>query len=131
MRETAESTFKITAWKEDAAAGTEEGGRLVRAHVTKSYAGELRGDGLVEYVMSYRGDGTASFVGYEILTCELGERSGSLVFEHRGTFASGVVDSVWSIVEGSGTGSLSGISGTVAFSAGHRDEYPIVLEYEI
>ncbi len=130
MTEKASSTFKITSWKEDALSETAGGGKLVRARVSKSYAGGLEGEGRVEYLMAYRGDGAARFVGYEVVTGSLGERSGSFVFEHRGTFEGGTVDSVWSIVEGSGTGDLSGLSGRVEFSAGHRDDYPVVLEYE-
>ncbi len=127
----AETTFKITAWNEETVSESEENGKLTRAHVTKSYSGGLQGEGVVEYLMAYKSDGSASFVGYETISCVLNEKSGGFVFEHRGLFRDGTVDSTWSIVAGSGTGALSGISGEVKFSAGHQEEYAITFNYEL
>ena len=127
----ADTRFKITEWQEDTLSELKGGAKIVRAHVTKSYNGDLTGEGVVEYLMAYDSHGMASFVGYETLDCVLNEKSGNLVFEHRGLFKDGIVNSVWSIVEGSGTGALSGISGMVKFSAGHQDEYQVILNYDL
>lgn len=83
----AETTFKITAWNEETVSESEENGKLTRAHVTKSYSGGLQGEGVVEYLMAYKSDGSASFVGYETISCVLNEKSGGFVFEHRGLFS--------------------------------------------
>jgi len=131
MKLKTESTFKITGWDEETISEQEESGKLTRAHVTKSYQGGLQGDGVVEYVMAHKSDGSATFMGYEKVEASINDKSGSFVFEHRGEFKDGIVDSVWSIVEDSGTGELKGISGTVNFKAGHQDEYPITLDYEL
>jgi hypothetical protein len=131
MASKAETSFKITNWQEDTLTEIKGGGKIVRAHVTKSYRGDLIGEGIVEYLMAYNSDGSASFVGYETLSCLLNNKSGNLVFEHRGIFKNGIVDSVWSIVEGSGSGALSGISGKVKFSAGNQEEYQVIFNYDL
>ncbi len=131
MKSSAECTFKITGWEEEILSERESGGALKRAHVAKSYQGPLEGQGVVEYLMLYQADGSARFLGYETVQGRLADKSGSFVFEHRGTFKDGTVDSEWSIVEGSGTEALSGIRGSVQFSAGHQEEYSITLVYEL
>ena len=127
----ADTTFKITGWDEETISEAEGGGKITRARVTKSYAGDLQGEGVVEYLMAYKSDGSTSFVGLEPVSCVLNERAGGLVFEHRGVFKDGRVTSTWSIVEGTGTGKLSGINGRVEFSAGHQEEYAVTLRYEL
>ena len=109
----------------------EEGGKLRRARVTKSYGGDLQCDGEVDYLMVFKPDGSANFVGYESVSCVINGKSGGFVFEHSGVFKTGIVNSTWTIVDGSGTGDLSGITGTVEFSAGHQEEYSIVLKFEL
>ncbi len=127
----AETIFKITGWNEETISELETGGQLKRAHVSKSYSGDLQGEGVVEYLMAYKPDGSASFVGYESVTGTLKEKSGSFILEHRGSFEGGIVNSTWTIVEDSGTGELAGITGSATFSAGHQEEYPITLKYEL
>ena len=50
---------------------------------------------------------------------------------YRGTFTDGEVKSTWSVVEDSGTGELTGLTGTVAFSAKHQDVYDITFDYDL
>lgn len=131
MPSKAECSFKITGWDEETIADLAEGGELKRAHVTKAYTGELEGRGVVEYLMAYKPDGTAVFVGYETVTGMLDQKAGSFVLEHRGAFRDGRVDSTWTVVEDSGAGELAGLKGTATFSAKHQDEYPIVFNYDL
>lgn len=123
--------FKITGWDEETITEIAEAGKLTRAHVGKSYEGELEGEGKVEYLMMYRSDGSADFIGYEIVEADLNGRKGSFVFEHRGFFKEGVATDTWTIAEGSGSGGLSGIKGSVQFSEGHKEEYEVTLNYEL
>ena len=127
----AETKFKITGWQEDILTEIKEGGKIVKAHVTKAYTGELIGEGVVEYLMAYNSDGSARFVGYESFSGVIKDKSGNLVFEHTGTFKDGMVDSEWTIVPGSASGDLLGISGTVNFKAGHQEEYQVSLNYNL
>lgn len=130
MAKKADSVFKITGWDEETVTDVEQGGKLTRAHITTSYKGDFEGEGELEYVMMYREDGSADFVGYELVTASVEGRNGTFVFEHRGHFQEGTASSVWNIVEDSGTDKLKGIKGMVKFSEGHKEEYEIVLDYE-
>lgn len=126
----ATAKFKITGWEEETITGIADGGKLTRAHVGKSYEGELQGEGKVEYLMMYRSDGTADFIGYEVVEAQLKGRKGSFVFEHRGYFKEGVATDTWTIAENSGSEGLSDIKGVVQFSESHKEEYEVTLNYE-
>lgn len=126
----ARTKFKITGWEEDEITALEEGGKLTRAHVGKTYEGDLEGEGMVEYLMMHRADGSADFVGYEKVEGSVKGRKGSFVFEHRGFFKDGVASDTWSVVDGSGSAELSGIKGTVRFEEGHKEEYEVDFDYE-
>ena len=81
--------------------------------------------------MGSKADGSADFSGFELVTGSVAGKSGTFVFEHRGTFNNGEVNSVWSVVVGSGTGELAGLTGAVAFSAKHQDEYDFAFDYDL
>ena len=51
-----------------------------------AFAGDLEGEGTVEWLMGYGDDGTAAFVGLERVVGKVGDRSGSFVLQHTGTF---------------------------------------------
>lgn len=127
----AKTKFKITGWEEEKIIDLDEGGKLTRAHVGKTYEGVLKGEGTVEYIMTYRSDGSADFVGYENVEGRLNNMKGSFVFEHRGSFKKGVASDTWTVVEGSGSGQLSGITGSVHFEEGHKEEYEVIFNYEL
>ena len=68
MEETANARFSIKRWDEKPYS---EGGdlpKMTRASVDKTFTGDIDGEGHVEYVMVYRDDGTAVFVGLERIT---------------------------------------------------------------
>ncbi len=125
----AEATFKVTSWSEDAYDEVAEGPRLTRATVTKSFSGDIEGKSSLEYLMVYREDGTGSFVGVERVVGKLTGRSGSFVLQHVGTFDGDVASVQWTVVPGSGTGQLKGLSGSGGFASGHAESYPMTLDY--
>ena len=128
-----EAKFKIAGWEEKPFAedASGESGKLTRASVRKTYSGGLSGEGVVEYVMAYGPDGSAEYVGYERVTGRLEGMSGSFVWRHTGTYAQDRMVQTSTIVEGSGTGELAGISGRAEILAGHQKDYPFTLEYEM
>jgi hypothetical protein len=128
-----EAKFKIAGWEEKPFAedASGESGKLTRASVRKTYSGGLSGEGVVEYVMAYGPGGSAEYVGYERVTGRLEGMSGSFVWRHTGTYAQDRMVQTSTIVEGSGTGELSGISGRAEILAGHQKDYPFTLEYEM
>lgn len=120
----------MKSWDEKPYDEIEGGPKLTRATVAKSYSGDIEGDGTVEYLMIHREDGSASFVGLERVVGSIGDRRGSFVLEHKGTFEGGTAKVTWSVVPGSGTGDLSGLRGEGGFASAHADEYAITLDYD-
>ena len=107
------------------------GAKLTRASVIKSFSGDIEGEGKVEYLMAYRADGTASFVGMERVVGRLAGRSGSFVLEHRGTFEGGTAKITWNVVPGSGTGDLRGIRGQGGSNATSQKQNSLTLDYDL
>ena len=130
MREQAKATFGITSWDEKPYSDIEGSPKLTRASVTKSYQGDILGDGQVEYLMMYRSAGSASFTGLERVTGSIGGRAGSFVLQHTGTFEDGVAKVTLSVVPGSGAGDLGGMIGEGEFSVGHQPPYAMTLDYQ-
>ena len=114
------SRFKIDAWEEHPCLETEAGSKLTRAHVKQTFHGDIHGHGEVEWLMSYRPDKTADFVGLQHLIGQVGERSGSMVVETRGTFDG---------KEARGPGELEGISGEGELRAPLGGEPSLTLTY--
>jgi hypothetical protein len=129
MRKQAKATFDIKAWEEKTYNEIEGAPKLTRVTATKSYKGDIEGEGKLEYLMMYRTAGSASFMGLERVTGSVGGRSGSFVLQHTGTFEGGVAKVTLSVVPGSGTGNLRGLSGEGKFSVGHQPPYSMTLDY--
>ena len=129
MQKHAKTTFTIKSWDEKPYNEIEGSPKLTRASVTKSYQGDIEGEGKVEYLMVYRSAGSASFIGLERVVGSVGGRSGSFVLEHRGTFEGGVAKVTLSVVPGSGTGDLSTIKGEGGFAVGHQPPYAMTLDF--
>ena len=96
---------------------------------TQVYHGGLDGEGRVEQLAVYRPDGSAVFTALERFRGRLGERAGSFVLRHEGTFVEGKVTSTWVVVPDSSTGDLAGLRGKIRFEHGHAERYPIVFNY--
>ena len=130
MRHTAHARFAIKSWEEKPYSEGAGLPKMTRATVTKSFTGDITGDSQVEYVMVYRSDGTASFVGLERITGRIGTRSGSFVLQRTGVFEGGEAKESYTVVAGSATGELEGLEGEGSSSVGHAADYPFALAYD-
>ena len=130
MKNRADATFKLESWEEKPYNEIEGAPKLTRAKVTKTYNGDIEGESTLEYLMMYRQDGTASFVGLERVVGTLGGRSGSFVLQHKGTFEGGKAKVEYFVVSGSGTGELSDLRGEGGFAAGHAEQHAVTLDYD-
>ena len=126
----AKATFALNAWDEKPYNEMNGLPKLTRVSVTKSYQGDVTGEGKLEYLMMYRDDGSASFLGLERVVGSVGGRSGSFVLEHSGTFKGGVATVTLLVVTGSGTGDLRGLRGNGEFAVGHQPPYSMTLDYD-
>jgi hypothetical protein len=131
MKTTANARFTIETWDENPFGERENLPKLTRAAVTKTFTGDIEGDAHVEYLMMYREDGSATFVGLERIVGRLAGKTGSFVLQRTGTFEAGVAKESYSVVPGSGTGELRGLRGEGTSAVGHGKEHPLTLSYEL
>lgn len=129
MSAKATSSCTIESWNEDDYYTADNGGKLTRAHAKQTFSGGIEGQGDVQWLMCYRPDSTADFVGLQHVAGRVGERSGTMVLETRGTFDGQAATGPLRIVPGSGTGELSGISGEGELRAPSGDQASITLTY--
>jgi hypothetical protein len=126
-----EARFAITSWDEKPYSEGSDLPRLTRASVTKTYTGDIAGEGLVEYLMMYRGDGSAGFVGLERVVGRIEGKSGSFVLQRTGVFEDGQAKESYTVIPGSATGELAGLRGHGQSSVGHGMEHPFTLSCEL
>ncbi len=126
----AQGTFEISSWDENAYIELDGGAKLTRASVGQAFSGDLEGEGSVEWLMCYREDKTADFVGLQRFVGRLGSRSGSFVMRTQGTFDGEKAAGELSVVAGSGTEELGGITGAGAFVAPHGSTPSVDLDYD-
>jgi len=131
MKNVADSRFTITSWVENPYSEGQELPKLTRATVTKTFTGDIAGEGQVEYLMMYRSDGSATFVGLERVVGHLAGKAGSFVLQRTGVFESGVAKESYCVVPESGTGELRGLRGEGTSAVGHGTEHPLTLSYEL
>jgi Protein of unknown function (DUF3224) len=128
----ADATFKVDAWDEKPWDTADGQPKMTRAEVSKSFEGDLTATSKLQYLMTYREDGTADFVAMERIRGSLGGKQGTFVLSHVGAFVDGAASGTWTVVEGSGTGDLEGLTGSSAFSIPKGEErFPFALDYEI
>src|SRR6266436_6372440 len=111
LKTTATARFAIKRWDEKPYREGPNQPKLTRASVTKTYTGDIEGEGQVEYLMMYRSDGSATFVGLEQVVGRIGGKTGSFVLQRSGTFENGRATESYSVIPGSPTGDLQGLVG--------------------
>ena len=125
----ATGSFEVKNWDEKPYSEIEGQPKLTRADIVYAYHGDLEGEGNIAYVMCYSSNNITSFIGYDQVTGRLGNRKGSFVLQHVGTFEAGAVKDSVTVVPGSATGELSGLQGSG--SCGGDGEALFTLDYEI
>lgn len=125
----ASASFSVKSWDEKPYQESGEERKLTQAHVEQGYQGDLTGESVVKYLMSYSPKG-ASFVGIEYFTGTMAGREGSFVLQHTGNDDGHGTHSQFFVVPGSGTGGFEGLQGEGSFLlSGHAESYPMTLDY--
>ena len=131
MKQSAHARFAIESWDEKPFSEEPDQPKLTRASVTRTFTGDIEGQGDVEYLMMYRPDGSANFVGLERFVGRVAGKAGTFVLQRTGKFESGQAKETYSVVPGSGTGELRGLRGDGTSDVGHGMEHPFMLSYEV
>ena len=133
MAVTLTTKMHIASWDESPVEEFGDGSKLTRAQVRLSggEAGLTSGSaGMLAY---YRPDGTSSFVTVMRLTGVLDGRAGSFVLRGEGAFDGTTASGRMTVVAGSGTGGLAGLSGACESVSTHADYpfMPLTLTYDL
>ena len=131
MNATANARFAIKGWEEKPYSEGEGLPKLTRASVTRTYSGDIEGEGRVEFLMMYRADGSAAFVGFERVDGSLAGKTGTFVLQWTGVFEGGLAKASYFVVPGSGTGELWSLTGDGSSAVGHGMEHPFTLSYQL
>jgi hypothetical protein len=127
----ATGAFEVTGGDEDPYDTLDDGLKLTHASGTQAFSGDVTGDGTVHWLMLYRPDKTARFVGLQRITGSIGDRQGSFVAtadgDHDGTGST----ITFTIIAGSGTGDLAGIAGDGSLIAKGGPKGTYELEYTL
>ncbi|MBE1580142.1 DUF3224 domain-containing protein [Amycolatopsis roodepoortensis] len=110
------NTFAMKNWEESVVSGTEGAPRVAYAHATLAYSGLIDGESVLDYLLYYAGEGYdgggTPAPGFERIEGSVDGRKGSFVIKHDTGFDAKGISSTFTVVEGSGTGELAGITGT-------------------
>jgi Protein of unknown function (DUF3224) len=133
MAVTLTTRMRIASWDESPAEEFGDGSKLTRAQVRLSDGADGLASGFMGMLAYYRPDGTSSFVTVMRLTGILDGRAGSFVLRGEGAFDGTTASGRMTVMTGSGTGELVGISGTCVSVSTHADYpfMPLALAYEL
>jgi len=129
MATTANGTFEIKNWEEKPYNEMEGVPKLTHAVINLAYHGDIEAESTLDYLMAYPSENSAFFVGMERVTGRIGDRSGTYVLQHSGTFSNGTATDIYTVVSGSGTGDLAGIHGEGRNLTTHEEPHRFTFTY--
>jgi hypothetical protein len=121
--------LEVKSWDEDPFDEGAGMGKLTRASVRQTYAGDIAGESVTEWLMAYAEDGSATFVGLERIRGTVAGRSGTVVVQHIGSFKDGAARASITVVPGSGTDELLSVSGGGDFLADPKGSMDLELTF--
>ncbi len=80
MSNKVDASFQVNSWDEKPFHEIDGGPKLTRASLTKTFRGDLEGEGTLEYLMIHGKDGVSSFMGVERVVGRLGVDRGVLCY---------------------------------------------------
>jgi hypothetical protein len=136
MAVTLTTKMQIASWDESPVEEFGDGSKLTRAQVRLSDGedGEERlTSGSMGMLAYYRPDGTSSFVTVMRVTGVLDGRAGTFVLRGEGAFDGTTASGRMTVVAGSGTDGLAGLSGAGESVSTHADYpfMPLTLAYDL
>jgi hypothetical protein len=126
----ATGSFELSSWNEETY-DDDQANKMTLATVEQKFSGDIEGDGAVRWLMAYRADGTARFVGMQKVDGSLAGRRGSFVLETAGDFDGQMARWSVTVIAGSGTDELTGLTGAGNFGAEHGPEATYQIDYQL
>jgi hypothetical protein len=107
-----------------------EGAALTRVHISRTFTGDLEGESTAELLIA-KSEGGGGYVGHDRITGSLSGKQGGFVFQHGGIMGPDGVSNTGTIVPGTGTGGLTGVTGEGTMLADEEGNHTLRLEYEL
>jgi hypothetical protein len=133
MTGTFQTKLKIASWDERPYRELADGSKFSRADVVLADGTDSITSGVSEALLYYRPDGTSSYVMLMSLTANLDGKSGTFVLRGEGSYDGTTARVALSVIDGSQTGDLAGLSGTIESVSTHADYpfMPLTVSYTI
>jgi hypothetical protein len=130
MSKHAEGNFVIESW-DQTEVDAHSGATTSTAVVRKAFSGDVAGSSVAHLVLAVTStEGSMAYVGLESLTVTVEGREGGFLLLHRATSTGGQALASWQIVDDSGTGALTGISGTAQIDSSTA-VHGFTLDYDL
>lgn len=124
------ATFTFDSWDEEEVLDV-DGARIVRTTFVKAFTGDFEGTSRGEMVMAHAGQGSAAYSGFERVDGSLSGRAGSFMLRHNAFMAEGDPVSEVVVMASSGTGELTGLSGTASIERHDDGSHTLTLDFEL
>ena len=125
MSQRVTGAFTIDKWEGEP--GDWHGAQLQRTEAAKTFTGGLTGTSALEAIMLGVGEDVSAYVAVERLQVEFDGLEGSFCLLHSATAHGDENQMDLTVIPGSGTGDLVGLTGTAKILPGHELE----LEYQL
>ena len=126
---TAKAPFSNDRYDEETY-GEAEGTELSQVHISRTFTGDLVGASTAELLIA-KSEGGGGYVGHDRITGTLAGKPGGFVFQHSGLMAPEGVTTAGTIVPGTGTGELAGITGEGTMLADEQGNHTLTLDYQL
>lgn len=110
--------------------GDADGAEVSRVRISRTFTGDLEGSSTAELLIA-KSEGGGGYVGHDRVSGTLHGRTGTFVFQHTGLMGPEGVTNTGTIVPGTGTGELEGITGEGTMLADEEGNHTLTLEYEL
>ncbi|MEU6643655.1 DUF3224 domain-containing protein [Saccharomonospora sp. NPDC046836] len=129
------NTFTTQTWDEHVVNGPDDGPRYAHVHATFAYTGILEGTSSCDYLIYYAtegyDDGNSQLApGLERIEGSVDGHKGSFVARHDVRYGPDGITDNWTVVPGSGTGELAGLSGH-GTAAGNSTTIAYTFDYDL
>ncbi len=133
MANTFETKLRIASWDERPYRELEDGSKFCKADVSLAGGTDAIMEGAFEALLYYRPDGTSSYVTLMHVAAKLEGRSGTFVLRGEGSYDGTTARMAASVIDGSQTGDLAGLSATIESVSTHADYpfMPLTVTYSI
>ncbi|MGI5127183.1 DUF3224 domain-containing protein [Pseudonocardia sp. CA-107938] len=127
---TATGRFDLTRWDEETWSD-ESGVRLVAVTNAKTFEGGIAGTSTARILQALAKEGSAAYVGIELVTATVDGRTGTFVLQHSAVASASGGSMTVAVVPDSGTGELTGLAGDLAIAKSDEGEHTYTFTYEL